>query len=108
MSVKRFIFYEMFKFICPRNEVKITKDKQYKQDQQNKQSQKKQNIINPANLKFQKNHTELNKISPETINKFNPKIDENFYIERKNHANVNKFIKNYNEINKTKFPPIEE
>lgn len=61
MSVKRFIFYEMFKIIFPRNEVKITKDKQDKQD---KQSQKKQNIINSANLKFQKNHTELNKISP--------------------------------------------
>lgn len=105
MSIKKFVFYEMFKFICGKNEVKITKDKQNKQ---NKQIQKKQNIINPANLKFQKNQTELNKISPETIDKFNSKIHDNFYIERKRYTNVNEFIKNYNEINKTKFPPIEE
>lgn len=102
MSVKRFIFYEMFKFICGKNEVKGLNH------EQNKKNQQKQNIINPANLTNSKNTTYLNKISHETINKFNPKIDENFYIERKNHANANKFIKNYNEINKTKFPPIEE
>ena len=108
MSVKRVVFYEMYKFICGRNEVKITKDKQDKQDKQNKQSQKNQNIINPANLKFPKNPTDLNKISPETMNKFTPKIDEKFYVERNRHTNVNEFVKNYNEINKTKFPPIEE
>lgn len=102
MSIKRFIFYEMFKFMCGRNELKGTNR------QQNKQSQKKQNIINPENLKTLKNPTCLNKMSPETMNKTNPKMNDNFYIERKRHTNVNEFIKNYNEINKTKFPPIEE
>lgn len=93
MSVKRYVFYEMFKFICGKSQVTGMKEKK------NKQSQKKQNIINP---------TYLNKISPETMNKITPKIEDNFYIERKLHTNVNKFIQNYNEINKTNFPPKEE
>ena len=101
MSVKRYVFYEMFKFICGKSQVTGMKEKK------NKQSQKK-NIIKPANLATPTNPTDVNKISPETMNKIRPKIEDNFYIERKLHTNVNKFIQNYNEINKTNIPPKEE
>ena len=92
MSVKRMVFYQMFRFICAKNEVKSGNEEQ---------NNSTNSIKIPSSQTSQKMSNKYTLVKP--VKPAQPIKDK--YIEKmpnveKTKPNIEAFIRNYNEIEK--------